>query len=342
MSFGRPIERRHARHAGLKLEYSFLFRISPCVAWAMIVSALCVVAVVEFLAPREIWFGPFYLAVLALAAWSLGSITAFAIGFAIISIKLVAGGLYFYPNGSELVLSNLAARAFAGSVVVGFIGIARRSCEMEWRRARTDPLTGAFNRQAFFEIVRSDQCAGGWSAIIYADLDGLKRLNDEEGHDKGDQSLKAFADTVKRTIRKDDVFARMGGDEFVIFMKLKNEEAGAAVAGRLHKAINLSVPEGVTHLQCSLGILLLEDGSKSIDAELRAADALMYQAKKSRHGIYVASATVQDGKMILSPSVSVVSLMERDSMVRQADRKQVEPKANSAGRASLRPKFRAA
>lgn len=342
MNFGRHPERRQARHAGLKLEHSFLFRIPPRVAWAVIVSALCVVAGVEFLAPREIWFGPFYLAVLALAAWSLGSIAAFAIGFAILSVKLFAGGLYLYPNGSDLVLSNLAARMFAGSVVVGFIGIARRSCEMEWRRARTDPLTGAFNRQAFFEIVRGPQGSGGWSAIIYADLDGLKRLNDEEGHDKGDRSLKAFADTVKRTIRKDDVFARMGGDEFVIFMKLKNEEAGAAVASRLHEAINLRVPEGVTHLQCSLGILLLEDGSKSIDAELRAADELMYQAKKSRHGIYVATATVEDGKMILSPSVSVVSLMERDSMVRQTDRMKVAPNANSAERTALRPKSRAA
>lgn len=330
------------RHAGLKLEYSFLFRIPPRVATAVIISAFCVIAVVEFFAPREIWFGPFYLAVLALAAWSLGSITAFAIGFAIISIKLLAGGLYLYPSGPELALANLAARIFAVVVVVGFIGIARKSCELEWRRARTDPLTGAFNRQAFFEIVRGDQCVGGWSAIIYADLDGLKQLNDAEGHEKGDQSLRAFADTVKRTIRKDDVFARMGGDEFVIFMKLKNQEAGAAVASRLHKAINLDVPEGVTHLQCSLGILLLEDGSKSIDAELRAADELMYQAKKSRHGIYVATATVQEGKMILSPSVSVISLMDRDSMVRQTDRKTAAPDANSAPRTSLRPKSRAA
>lgn len=342
MSFGRPIERRQTRHAGLKLEYSFLFRIPPRLAWAVTVSALCGVAVLEFLGPSELWFGPFYLAVIALAAWSLGSITAGAIGLAIISTKLAVGGLNLYPHDSALVLSNLAARTFAVAVVVGFIGIARKSCEMEWRRARTDPLTGAFNRQAFFEIIRSDQCAGGWSAIIYADLDGLKRLNDEEGHDKGDQSLKAFAETVKRTIRKDDVFARMGGDEFVIFMKLKNEGAGAAVAGRLHNAINLDVPEGATHLQCSLGILLLEEGSKSIDAELRAADELMYQAKKSRQGIYVATATVQDGKMILSPSVSVVSLMERDSMVRQTDRKTAAPNAHSAGRASLRPKSRVA
>jgi len=342
MNFGRPIERRQARQAGLRLEHSFLFRIPPRVAWAVTVSALCVVVLVEFFAPREIWFGPFYLAVLALAAWSLGSITAVVIGLAILSIKFAAGGMYLYPYGSDLVLSNLAARMSAVAVVVGFIGIARKSCEMEWRRARTDPLTGAFNRQAFFEIVRGDQGSGGWSAIIYADLDGLKRLNDEEGHDQGDQSLKAFADTVKRTIRKDDVFARMGGDEFVIFMKLKNEEAGAAVASRLHEAINLRVPEGVTHLQCSLGILLLEEGSKSIDAELRAADELMYQAKKSRQGIYVASATVEDGKMILSPSVSVVSLLERDSMVRQTDRPQAVPKANSAGRVSPRPKSRAA
>src|SRR3546814_20825784 len=77
----------------------------------------------------------------------------------------------------------------------------------------------------------------GWSALIYADLDGLKQLNDQQGHDRGDESLKAFAGTVRRTIREGDVLARMGGDEFVIFMKLRDEEAGQAVARRLHQEI---------------------------------------------------------------------------------------------------------
>ena len=321
MTAAPQIERRHVQHPPLVLEHSFLFRIPPRYAWPLVLSLLASVAVIERISPREIWFGPIYLAVVSLAAWALSTRTAIALGLVTLVLKLSAGTLTFYPAGPGLALGNLAVRAVGIAIVVGFIGLARKSCEREWRLARTDLLTGTLNRQAFFELVRSGRCAGGWSALIYCDLDGLKQLNDRQGHDRGDDSLRAFVETVRRTIRKGDVLARMGGDEFVIFMKLRDEEAGAAVARRLHQAINTSETEGPVRLKCSLGVLVLPQGSRSIDDELRAADELMYKAKHVRSGVAVATAREAGGHLSLFPGPPLAApCEEHEPRVRQTDR----------------------
>lgn len=325
MTAGRHIERRQVPHTGLVLEPSFLFRISPRIAWPTVILLLCGLGLADMVLSSRIWLGPAYLAVLALTAWALSSRTAIALGLLVLTCKIASGTLIFYPVGAHpadlaTVFANIAVRIGGIAVVIGFIGLARKSCEREWHSARTDLLTGALNRQAFFEIMESDKGSGGWSAIIYADLDGLKKLNDEEGHAQGDRSLKAFADTVRRTVRKGDVFARLGGDEFAIFMKLKDEDAGTAVAGRLHRAINVEGPESAARLKCSLGILLLPDGSKSIDAELRVADELMYKAKQSRSGVVVSKACEIDGEIGLTAPVFLFGPNERGAQIRQMER----------------------
>lgn len=298
-----------------------LFSLSPLVAWTVIALLLAAAGVVEALSPHQLWFGPIYLTVLVLAAWSIHPVAALGIGTGILMVRLAAGTLPFYPAGTSLAGPNLAVRAFGMLVVVGFIAVARRACQREWRSARIDQLTGAWNRQAFFEIIKVNRDAGNWAAIIYADLDGLKRLNDAEGHSRGDLGLQHFAQRVRATIRKEDVFARMGGDEFVIFMRLRDEAAGLAVARRLHRALNAEPPDGAgPFLACSLGVLVLPDGSREIDAELRAADELMYAAKKSGIGVIVATAYETEGQVGPTMVRAAFEEWEREAAVRQAIR----------------------
>src|SRR3546814_2134808 len=102
MTSTRRIDRRQAKHARLTLEHSFLFRIPPRLAWVAIVALLGAVSLVESLAPRDLWFGPAYLAVIALAAWSISSRVAIAIGLLILSAKLVMGTVPFYSPESQL------------------------------------------------------------------------------------------------------------------------------------------------------------------------------------------------------------------------------------------------
>src|SRR5690606_15394588 len=108
----------------------------------------------------------------------------------------------------------------------------------EWWLARTDALTGALNRQAFFDLGTALAGQACWRLLLYADLDGLKTLNDERGHAAGDASLATYARAGRRIVRRSALFARGGGDEFLLFIAVKAERAARSVAARLHREMN--------------------------------------------------------------------------------------------------------
>jgi GGDEF domain-containing protein len=139
------------------------------------------------------------------------------------------------------------------------------------------------------------------------------------GHEAGDAALRTFADRIRASIRKSDVFARIGGDEFVIFMRVKDQDSARIVANRLDQAINVGSTDRADHLQCSFGVLFLANGSAAIDAELRLADKLLYSSKKARCGFLLASA---NGGVDLTTDISALEIalpVNRKSVIRQAE-----------------------
>jgi len=322
MIAGRSHERRDSKSTDLNLRLSFLFHVPEHIAWVIVTLGLTVTATAEILMDKEIWFGPAYLLVITFTAWTISSRIAIALGFLVIAIHWAARDFAFYPYpyGQNYMAWNFAMRFVVVLIVVGMLAIARESLEREWRLARTDLLTGALNRQAFFETIQNQVDEEGWYVLTYADLDGLKRLNDEKGHDLGDQSLKGFSKCVKKCIRKGDLFARIGGDEFVIFMKVRDEEAGNVVAQRLDQAINLQDSDDDNRLRCSLGVLILPPGPRSIDVELKLADKLMYAAKQAGGGLSLATAQYQSGGIQLAGPLGQETVTERSQVLRGADR----------------------
>jgi diguanylate cyclase (GGDEF)-like protein len=238
----------------------------------------------------EVWMGPLYLLCIALTAWSLGWREAVGLGFVSLAITGSANGFSLYPYGTVAALWNLAMRVSAVLMFIGLLSLARKSYFLEWRFARTDALTGALNRKAFFELANASTFSQDWQMLAYADLDGLKRLNDEHGHAAGDQFLKAYVAHVRSTIRKKDVFARIGGDEFLVHLRVRDEAAAMGVAIRLHREMNTIAEQGPIPLRCSIGVLILSPGSRMIDRELRIADELMYESKQRGAGLTIATA----------------------------------------------------
>lgn len=279
---------------------------------------------------HEVWLGPIYLLISALAAWMVSSRLAILLGLIVISFNLIVGNQIIDGNSQNYVALNVALRVFCLLVVILLLGSARKSLEREWRLARIDPLTGALNRQAFFEGIAADAGPEGPALLIFADVDGLKRVNDEIGHEAGDKCLQNFADRVRMAIRKDDLFARLGGDEFAIFMKVRDETASRAVANRLNKVLNLDSSSQKDTLKCSLGALFLPAGSTSIDAELRLADKLMYSAKRAQAGVSMALPALVDGHMSLSMSTETDQQTGRHTVTRSTSRKlgHIEPSEN--------------
>ncbi len=284
-----PLEQRTRVESGFAERRSLAFRISRQAAWTIFAGGLVFTGLLDVLTGDRIWVGPLYICFLGLAAWAVGFKEAVGGLFAAIGFSYFANSGAIYPYHEAVTLWDVIMRAPPAFVVILLLAHARASCEREWRLARTDPLTGALNRKAFFELAGTIEEARTWHLLAYADLDGLKRLNDAEGHERGDESLLAFASSVKEAIRKDDIFARMGGDEFIVYMAVRDEASGHSVAKRLHRAMNAATSQFADGLQCSVGVLILEPGKRSIDRELRSADQLMYQAKQEGAALSVAT-----------------------------------------------------
>lgn len=293
-------------------------RIPTRIAVLALTSIAVITVTTDFLLLNRVWFGPAYLLIIALSAWLVGFRYAIALGLGVISVNAIGGSAHnAYPYGDALML-NYALKFGCILMIAFMLARARGALEREWRFARTDPLTGALNRQAFFEAMKAEAGHSGSAVLIFADADGLKQLNDVMGHEAGDAALRTFADRIRGSIRKSDVFARIGGDEFVIFMRVKDQDAARIVANRINAVVNSGSAERSELLRCSFGVLFLANGSTSIDAELRLADKLMYSSKKAQSGFLLAS--VNSG-VDLNTDISALDIalpVNRKSVVRQA------------------------
>ncbi|GAA6748446.1 bifunctional diguanylate cyclase/phosphodiesterase [Thermus brockianus] len=172
------------------------------------------------------------------------------------------------------------AQAFASQ-----LGLLLRRLELEGalqHLAYHDPLTGLPNRLFFLEkLAQALQEEPESLALLYLDLDGLKLVNDLDGHAAGDEALRVVAARLRATLRPRDLVARQGGDEFLVLLThLKNPEEAVAVAERLLEVVRLPIPlrERVYHLTTSIGLALGERGLGPGEL-LQRADLALYRAK---------------------------------------------------------------
>jgi len=311
----KKVDRRKVRFRAFRLGQPFFMQVPKPLA-ATLIAGCALVAIFASQAAPTVAFGPFFLLICALGAWLVGNRYAVLIGLFIVTIQIMNGHAVAL-DGQPLVRALQFCSALA---VVLMLGVARDALELEWRYARIDPLTGALNRKAFFEAANGEAGRAGITVLVYVDVDQLKRLNDRLGHEAGDVALFDFADRVRKAIRKEDVFARMGGDEFVILMKVGDTASAELVAQRLNTALNLDPLAGETSLKCSMGVLVLPTGSRSIDAELKQADTLMYYAKKERSGLMMAISIKGEMEELLSSAPSANSHGQQRAAVRSTER----------------------
>jgi diguanylate cyclase (GGDEF)-like protein len=153
-------------------------------------------------------------------------------------------------------------------------------------QARTDPLTGALNRRAMEEAALRETARslryGHLLCMIMIDIDHFKLINDTRGHAAGDRALQALVTQVKAMLRRPDLFARTGGEEFTILLPDTPATSGILAAERLRKAIEaLEIPfeTGPIKLTVSAGVAQLDSTNGGWEAMMQRADAAMYEAK---------------------------------------------------------------
>jgi diguanylate cyclase (GGDEF)-like protein len=149
-----------------------------------------------------------------------------------------------------------------------------------------DPLTQLPNRELFHDrVTKSIQQAkrdNKQLAIMFIDLDGFKKINDEYGHHVGDEILKQAASSMQAVLREVDTIARLGGDEFGVVTLLTDGQDVISIAQKLRSAIDKNyLIEGQKHwLTASVGISIYPDNGTTEAELVQCADAAMYKVKR--------------------------------------------------------------
>lgn len=181
---------------------------------------------------------------------------------------------------------NAFATALGFMIVASLVALLRSVLRRERALARTDPLTGLSNRRQMTEGVAIAMALckrlGTPATMVSIDLDNFKAVNDSFGHQRGDELLRVFSGILRRFARASDFTSRMGGDEFALFLP----DTGAAEAQLMLERIRLAAESTPEFLSCavtlSVGIYSEEPVRSELEAMLSAADARMYEAKRSR------------------------------------------------------------
>lgn len=153
--------------------------------------------------------------------------------------------------------------------------------------AHSDPLTGLLNRRGLNTALSAalHNCAPEKLLAVYMlDLDGFKQVNDQFGHDVGDELLEIVGSRLRSTVRADDGIARLGGDEFVVIANgLQNDSQAVELGSKLLETLRL--PFALSHQTCqvsvTIGYVLAPLDGQNAEALLKQADAAMYTGKQS-------------------------------------------------------------
>jgi diguanylate cyclase (GGDEF)-like protein/PAS domain S-box-containing protein len=190
---------------------------------------------------------------------------------------------------SQLFPQSGAAGGVAHVVVISRDITERKLAEQALHvQARVDSLTGLANRSALVDelarVIEANQSSGARSAVLLVDLDHFKLVNDSLGHSAGDSVLQRAAAMLTACVRKEDLVARHGGDEFVVLLRTVSDLTEAiAAADRILKGIRkpFEVDEAEIAVTASIGVALTSEDAAASRAQdlLRDADAAMYVAK---------------------------------------------------------------
>ena len=196
-----------------------------------------------------------------------------------------------WPANDMLQYAFPASFVLAGVLLM--IGLGDRMLQYKRERdasdllARRDPLTEVYNRRALDERLHAAAHEAGHRsqplALLFADLDHFKRINDEHGHDIGDACLREVARRLRSVLRFGDVLGRYGGEEFVIGLPRTHVADACAMGERIRQAISsqpIACGDVTITVTVSIGVAVLHGGLAGFDEAMRSADRALYVSKR--------------------------------------------------------------
>ncbi len=284
-------------------------RLTTLRAWLLTALMMVAASIADHFSGPQINFVPIYMVITSFAAWCLGEKVGCIIGLfgIVLTTQLNGLGNAFPTQGSHLssaaLFWNMSWRVVFMSLLVVLASGLRCALDQARWSAATDGLTGVLNKGAFQRrlgpLVAQAQRRGDSLVVCYIDLDGFKGVNDGFGHAAGDALLCRFAESAVNAIRAHDLFARIGGDEFIALLTVPTCPQGDTAAERLHNRLSRILRDIGHDVTCSIGALVLDARQVTNPARLvETADELMYEVKYSgKNALRIGRADLQPGAL---------------------------------------------
>jgi|GEM_PF-3297690 len=179
----------------------------------------------------------------------------------------------------------------------------QRKQELLNKLAGTDSLTGLYNRREFFNQAESAIFRAKTSfepySVMMLDLDHFKNINDTYGHDVGDIVLKSVTQSINEKRRDDDIFGRLGGEEFAIFMPNTTKHDAEIVAERcctLVRELQIDSGKEIIHITVSIGVASDAGRDYTLSELIKSSDTALYEAKNNGRDRFISVEGIYTGK----------------------------------------------
>jgi diguanylate cyclase (GGDEF)-like protein len=247
---------------------------------------LCGVGVIDYLTGPELSFSLFYLIPIAMLSWVTNGRTGIAISFISACIWLAVDILSGVSHSNPLIYFWNAAIRFGFFLLAVLLLKLVRALEFKKTIARTDFLTGAVNNRFFGEVMQQEIDRSiryqHPLTIAFLDIDNFKTINDQFGHSTGDKVLEIVAETMRQHLRKTDIVARVGGDEFSILLPEADTDVAQIVISKMQRELLNEMLANHWNITFSIGVMTFNSPPDSADEALNITDKLMYSVKN--HG----------------------------------------------------------
>lgn len=264
-----------------------LDKLSSQPSWLIILTGiiwLLIIGIFDYLIITNISLSIFYSYSIFVSTWSLGKYAGFCFSF-FSSIAWLISEIHAQKFDNILIIEWNALIRFIFFILITYLlAEIKQSHEREKSLARTDKLTGLWNRFYFLELlnweIKRFQREPRSFTLAYIDVDNFKNVNDTWGHNRGDKLLVSIAKILKTNVRQIDIIARLGGDEFVILLPETNQQTGKVVLQRVQQCLFNMIELPSLSIGFSIGAITFYCLPKSINEIIEKTDQLMYEVKR--------------------------------------------------------------